>query len=329
VEVFKDRQAKLTFLSFLSALVVVSTTFTGMSVYAVAAKDDGQMITTTNPAGTTMDSSNNNVTTTQPLSQSDTSSNVSNMATADQNTNKSRVSLNELFNGLVVCNLGTASIDRNKTQTVAADNSSLVTPKVTIKILNESELASLRSNQTNTLSNSNNSTSAVQCKVLGEGESSNNSILIHRFGMSNETTMSSTPSINNNSNAANAEKKIAVIEGRDFAPEQVVLIFSHNALIAIDDVSSNGQFEARVPTSSLGNEVKFVESGTNRTATFQFNGNDLISSTPGQIVSESASTTNQNMTMSTMASENATSNAGTITNKDNNSTNNGNSTSMQ
>jgi hypothetical protein len=35
------------------------------------------------------------------------------------------------------------------------------------------------------------------------------------------------------------------------------------------------------------------------------------------------------MTMSTMASENATSNAGTITNKDNNSTNNGNSTSMQ
>jgi hypothetical protein len=141
--------------------------------------------------------------------------------------------------------------------------------------------------------------------------------------------MSSTPSINNNSNAANAEKKIAVIEGRDFAPEQVVLIFSHNALIAIDDVSSNGQFEARVPTSSLGNEVKFVESGTNRTATFQFNGNDLISSTPGQIVSESASTTNQNMTMSTMASENATSNAGTITNKDNNSTNNGNSTSMQ
>ena len=335
---FKDRQAKLTFLSFLSALVVISTTFTGISVYAVVAKDDSQMTTTTtNSAGTTMEFSNN-VITAQPLSDTSARSNTPQMMTADENTTTSQANLNELFNGLVVCNLGTANIDSNRTQTVTVDNSSAsVIPKVSVKILAESELASLASNVTKGISDNNTSTATVHCKALSKGTPTGSSISANNSTISNGTEVSSSPSLNNsNTTTTNSEKKIAVIQGQDFTSGQVVLVFSRNALVAIDDVNGSGQIDARVPVASLGNEIKFVESGTNRTATFEFNGNDLIPAAQGKIVSESSSPTNQNMTTSATPSGNAAvSSAPMKINEENNSnsidnsTNNSNPASMQ
>jgi len=71
-----------------------------------------------------------------------------------------------------------------------------------------------------------------------------------------------------------------VIEGQDFVPGQAVLIFSEKALLAIDDVDSTEAYMQSPnalgwrndnrphDTANTSTELRFVETGTQRTATF-------------------------------------------------------------
>jgi hypothetical protein len=84
-----------------------------------------------------------------------------------------------------------------------------------------------------------------------------------------------------------------VIEGQDFASGQVVLMFTENALVGIDDVDENGEIEAKIPVPDSGEtavagvtELRFLESGTQRTATFEFDGETLTASAGGDIEAE-------------------------------------------
>ncbi len=49
-------------------------------------------------------------------------------------------------------------------------------------------------------------------------------------------------------------KQIVMIERHDFAPEQVVLVFSNHGFVAIDDVGSKGQIDTKVSPEKLDNE---------------------------------------------------------------------------
>jgi hypothetical protein len=92
-----------------------------------------------------------------------------------------------------------------------------------------------------------------------------------------------------------------VIEGQDFLPGQIVLMFSAEALVGIDDVNNNGDIEAKIPmpeggetavagndTASTGTELRLVESGTQRTATFELDGGTVIAGAGGDIEVEGA-----------------------------------------
>jgi len=94
-----------------------------------------------------------------------------------------------------------------------------------------------------------------------------------------------------------------VIEGQDFVPGQAVLIFSEKALLAIDDVDSDGSIHAKVPTptpkgggttiagndtASTSTELRFVETGTQRTATFAFDGQKLTAAASREIAVKGA-----------------------------------------
>ncbi len=89
-----------------------------------------------------------------------------------------------------------------------------------------------------------------------------------------------------------------MINGQDFAPRQVVLIFSGYNLIAIDDVQNNGDISVKVPLPSSSNtntasansteasnniQLRFVESGTLRSGTFSFDGKTLKPTGNGEI----------------------------------------------
>ena len=127
--------------------------------------------------------------------------------------------------------------------------------------------------------------------------SSSNSTLAHR---SNVTSLSSS---NQTSTASAPESggQILVIEGQDFVPGQAVLIFSEKALLAIDDVDSDGSIHAKVPmpkgggttiagndTASTSTELRFVETGTQRTATFAFDGQKLTAAASREIAVKGA-----------------------------------------
>jgi hypothetical protein len=72
------------------------------------------------------------------------------------------------------------------------------------------------------------------------------------------------------------DEEIAVIEGQDFAPGELVLVFSSNNIVAIDEVSDSGDIDAKVPVNDVGNSFTFVETGTTRTGEFNFDGETLI-----------------------------------------------------
>jgi hypothetical protein len=73
-------------------------------------------------------------------------------------------------------------------------------------------------------------------------------------------------------------------------------MFTENALVGIDDVDDNGEIEAKIPmpggeTAIAGNEtssteLRFLETGTQRTATFAFDGQTLTASEGGDIAAE-------------------------------------------
>ena len=105
----------MTLLSLLSALVVVSTTFAGVSIYAQQADDN---MTSTEDSGlagnaTSLDSSTD-----------DSDVNASETSTA--------ASISDIFSGLVVCDLGTLTVGDGTE--VAADMNG-TTPTITITVM--------------------------------------------------------------------------------------------------------------------------------------------------------------------------------------------------
>ena len=260
MELFKHRQNKLTLLSLLSAAVVISTAITGISIYSAHAATD---VASPNPP--TLEEAR------QIISKNHDS------ATSSNNENAPSVDVKSLFDGLVVCDLGASEINGD-TRSSTIDNGTLDTPKVSVKVMTDREVASLASNETRTSSsNDETSTASADCKMLNKSTStsSNNASTSDN---NKASPSSSRPFDSNTSNSAVSKDKIAVIEGQDFAHGQVVLVFSKDALVAIDDVDNNGQIDAKVPVDRLGNEINFVESGTNRTASFNFDGQTLTSS---------------------------------------------------
>jgi len=168
------------------------------------------------------------------------------------------------------------------------------------------------SNATSTTSD--NATSANNATSTGNTTSSNTA------STSNATSSTTSTAA---SNTTGSDQEIAVIEGHDFAPGQVVLVFSSNELVAIDDVGNDGSIEAKVPTNNIDNELRFVESGTLRTASFDFSGDTLVASQGGDIKAEGGE--DESQTAPIAPSGNSTS----TTNSTSSMTNSTNSTSMQ
>ena len=298
MELFKHRLNKLTLLSLLSAVVVVSTAITGISIYsAQAATDDDSNVTTTSSEEKAGHSGSDN------------------SLTSSNNMNTSGVDVKSLFEGLVVCDLGASEIN-GQTHSAAIDKKTLDTPKVSVKVMTEREVASLASNETQTSSSSSNDTNiaSADCMMLNKSAStsSSNNATTSDNNNNNKTSSSSSSASSNSTGSSTAISKdrIAVIEGQDFAPGQVVLVFSNHALVAIDDVNNNGRIDAKVPADRLGSEINFVESGTNRTVSFNFDGKTLTSSgQESNTIAENGS-----------AEQNQTASAPTINNNSTNST---------
>jgi hypothetical protein len=282
---FRERKTRFALLSIISALVVVSTTFVGVSIYAQT--DDSELTTFEEEAiagGAEMGDTG---------LEDDTA--MSDDATEDNATDNGGTEVadvSSLFDGLQVCDVGTKEIS-GETQVAAAPEEG-VTPTVSVEVMTETEVAELASNETE-IASAGNATSADCVLVGGDNETSTSAAesanetstdnATSTLGGSNETAVASAPE---------SDEEILVIEGQDFVPGQVVLIFSENALLGIDDVDDNGEIEAKIPApdsgetvvagnETAGTELRFVESGTQRTATFEFDGETLTAAAGGEI----------------------------------------------
>jgi len=273
----------------LSALVVASTAFVGVSIYAQT--DDSELTT---------------------FEEEELSSENATNTTNDNNT--SVAADLSFLDGMVVCDLGTAEVT-DETQ-IAADNSTEGTPTVSVTVMSETEVAELAANETETAAetsiasancvqydgstsansdaNGANSTSTASSNDTSLAASSNMTAAGNTTNPENNATaVSNTTSI---SSSSEADRQILVIQGQDFAPGQAVLMFTEDALIGIDDVDDNGEIEAKIPvpeseTAVAGNEtsdteLRFLETGTQRTATFEFDGQTLTAAENGDIVAE-------------------------------------------
>lgn len=350
---FQERK-KFTLLSILSALVVISTAFVGVSIYAQT--DEGELTTfeeeaiaggadmgdtgleedadTTTSIATDNATSFDNATSGVP----DVTSNV----TEDGSTSIAEVM--SLLEGLQACNVGTAVIS-NETQVAAVPDAG-VAPTISVEVMTETEVAELASNETGTASTDETSIASAQCLLLGGGnetstsgsgsanitstENSNATLTTSNMTgtdnamptqSSNETSISSVPESND---------EILVIAGQDFVPGQVVLIWSENELVGVDDVDSDGSIEAKIPvpdagstavaandTGSTSTELRFVESGTLRTTTFEFDGETLTAAAGGDIEAEGSDGVEQvTPPPAPTPSGNATSTSDTLTSSD-------------
>ena len=296
-------------LSLLSALVVVSTAFAGISVYAQT--DDSELTTFEEEA----------------IAQGEEFDDTMN-ATDDGSTSTADLSF---LDGLVVCDVGTAEISDETA--VAALDTSLTTPTVPVEVMMETEVAELAANETETASET--SVASANCVLIGGGDdtsaSGNATNVDDATPASNATdTDSVMPELGSNATSTasmpGSDGEILVIEGQDFVPGQEVLMFSEDALVGIDDVDDNVEIEAKIPapdsgdTAIAGNdtastELRFLESGTQRTATFEFDGETLTASEGGDIEAADggdAMTTpapSSNATSTNATSTNSTSNA--------------------
>ena len=106
------------------------------------------------------------------------------------------------------------------------------------------------------------------------GSESDNATSTANATDSNMTDTSSNATSTTDTSAE--DDQIVAIDGEDFAPGQVVLVFTDNALIAIDDVGDDGSIDAKVPMGDVDSELRFVESGTMRTATASFAEDDTV-----------------------------------------------------
>ena len=353
---FKERNTKLTLLSLLSALVVASTAFAGVSIYAQQADDN---MTSTEDSGlagnaTSLDSSADD-------SSDDSSVDASETSTA--------ASIADLFSGLVICDLGTLTV--GDATEVAADANG-TQPTITITVMDRTEIASAADNETSTAA------SSADCMELGDTSTSNTTESTDSASddnatstttSSNETSTSNATSVGeasiddeelttfeeealtgnesgNATSAANAtdtssnatstasdasadEGQVVAIDGKDFAPGQVVLVFTDNALVAVDDVDSDGSIDAKVPMEDVDSELRFVESGTMRTATASFAEDDTViaGSEDQDILIVMAGDSEDTETASSFPSSNSTSTSNSnATSTNNTSTNSTNAT---
>lgn len=296
-------------LSLLSALVVVSTAFVGVSIYAQS--DDSELTTFEEEA---IDSGAKEGPTGLADDKITTSTASDDNATDDTTTTAGALSFLE---GLQVCDVGTAEVSGETEVASVSDNATA--PTVSVKIMTETEVAALADNETETASaDDETSIASANCVLVGGGvenststsnaadsanvtsTASNATSASNMTSMDNATSVAnatSTPEASNATSTASTaeseEQKILVIEGQDFTPGQVVFIFSEHVLLAIDDVDSEGKIEAKVPmpdsqTTIAGNEtasieLQFVESGTQRTGTFEFDGGTLTAAEDGDI----------------------------------------------
>ena len=349
---FKERKTKFLLLSVLSAVVVVSTAFAGVSIYA---QSDGSNLTTFEEEamkdGETFDDSTNKTSTAAADS-------------TDQTTTAS-AEVQALLKGLVICDLGTAQVS-GQTGVASLGNASSTSPTVSVKVMTETQVAELAANQTETASTNNaTSNASATCVQIGEANSTSasasnatttentTSASINATNAANVTSTANATSTNNitstsstlsNSNKTlssseiRSDRQILVIEGKDFTPGQAVLIFSTDALLAIDDVDSSGHIEAKVAKFDTGQtntaandtsdntELRFVETGTVRTGTFDFNGQTLTAATSGEIKAEGAGGSNNGTSSATNSSGNQTS---TSSSSSMNSANSGSSSAPQ
>lgn len=279
---FKERKTKFALLSLLSALVVVSTAFAGISIYAQT--DDSELTTFEEEA----------------IAEGEEFEDTMN-ATDDGSTSTADLSF---LDGLVVCDVGTAEIS-DETGVAALDNASLTTPTVSVEVMTKTEVAELAANETKTASEI--SVASANCVLTGGGDDTSTSgnatdandatPASNMTGTANATDSAMPePGSNATSTASTpgSDGEILVIEGQDFVPGQVVLMFTEDALVGIDDVDDNGEIESKIPapdsgdTAIAGNDtavtvLRFLESGTQRTATFEFDGETLTASEGGDI----------------------------------------------
>lgn len=281
-------------LSLLSALVVVSTAFVGISIYAQT--DDSELTTFEEEAMAAGEEFE------------DTTSN----ATEDGSTSIADLSF---LDGLQVCNVGTAEVS-NETEIAAVPDGD-VTPTVSVEVMTETEVAELAANETETASAGNEtSTASATCVLLGGDDTSTSSNATDEANATSTASSDATPASNltgtdnatstlgasnatSTASTAGSDEEILVIEGQDFVPGQVVLMFSEKALLGIDDVDPDGNIEAKIPMPDSGDtaiagkdtastELRFVESGTQRTATFEFDGETLTAAAGGDIAADEA-----------------------------------------
>ena len=246
--------------------------------------------------------------------------------------------LDSLFAGLIVCDLGPVDASAPDETAIAALED-LPTPTVSVTVMSETEVAEAAANETTTASANETQIATAECMNLGGDDDNATSTSSTADDMSNETSTAGNATSTTDGNAtssANAtsasnatsiagDEEIAVIEGQDFAPGEVVLVFSSNAIVAIDDVDESGDIEAKVPMSNVGNDISFVETGTQRSTEFNFDGQTLIAAEgQGEIQAEG---TNQELDIAEIL-RNGT-NAAEIEGEDVNATDDSNSTSAQ
>jgi hypothetical protein len=325
--VFNERKTKLTLLSLLSAVAIASTAFAGISIYA---QTDGSNMTTFE------EQAQNATEDTTTTGNATSSANATNLTGG----NTSTADVQGLFNGLVVCDVGTAEVN-GETQAASVDNSTLGTPTVSVKVMTQTEVAAATDNETGIASANDTSIASAGCKMLGEDTSTSGNAT--ESDMSNATSAggNTTLTVNATSTSSNmtstaasdtgSNQQILVIDGQDFAPRQVVLIFSNDQLVGIDDVDGSGNIEAKIPephagssnstsTASASTDLRFVESGTLRSGTFSFDGQTLTSAEQGEIQAEgSGNQTSISLTgnATSPATDNSTS---SVTNSTSNST---------
>jgi hypothetical protein len=205
-----------------------------------------------------------------------------------------------LFDGLVVCDLGEVQANApDETETAASDAlAAATTPTVSVTVMSETEVAEAAANETETSAADETEIASADCMRLGGDDDSatstsaaDDSSNATSDAGSNATSDGNATSMNGSNatgtSAANAtsasnvtsiaeDEEIAVIEGQDFAPGELVLVFSSNNIVAIDEVSDSGDIDAKVPVNDVGNSFTFVETGTTRTGEFNFDGETLI-----------------------------------------------------
>lgn len=265
----------------MSALVVASIAFVGVSIYAQT--DDGEL------------------TTFEEASASGEQFEDTNLDDATSDDSTSTADVVSLLDGLVVCDVGTGEVSsETETANTLFEETASNTPTVSVKVMSQTEVAALADSETETASASD-ETSAADCVVVGEGDADDN-----ENSASDATSSTSEESDTTSTSALNSDRQILVIEGQDFVPGQVVLMFIENELRGIDDVDDNGEIEAKIPvpqyseTSVAGTgsdplELRLLESGTQRTANLDFDGETLTASANSDIeVADDEAPTNDN-----------------------------------